>query len=376
MKSRFTKAAAAAMAVAMCLPTAAFATSTTPTSAPTSGSFDTSFDVYSPKLTVSVPVSLDIEVNPMADNTATGVKKFEVASNSIDVLNASVDVEADTPIPVNVTVKATITSKKDDVVTEYNTFTPDATSTKKKINLNLSTAQTAAVAAPKSGETLAFDGEKKLNLAQFEVRTAAVYTTPADSTSITKYGSLLSVDIAGPTTTNTTSGATFSTTAGDVTPAVGSFAVTGTANTNADWKADDVQVAVTYNVKASKPLTITTPAIATAPSFTAGASAADVSIVIPNVGEATVVAMALHNDNDGLYGDFVFEGEDSYEVAYATTGSQTNATITIPKESGTLTFLTGEDYSGKAQDLVIALSDGRYVVSTLTATAAPASSTP
>lgn len=373
MKSRFTKAAAAAMAVAMCLPTAAFATSTTPTSAPTSGSFDTSFDVYSPKLTVSVPVNLDIEVNPMASTSATGVKQFEVASNSIDVLNASVDVEADTAIPVNVTVKAIIASKKDGVVTEYNTFTADATSTKKKINLKLSEAQTAASMKVKDGGTATFDADKKLDLSQYVVGNAAVYTTPKASTSITKYGSLLSVDIAGPTTTNTTSGATFSTTAGDVTPAVGSFAVTGKANTNADWKADDVQVAVTYNVKASKELEITTPAIANAPTFTAGASAADVEIVVPNVGEATVVAMALHNDNDGLYGDFVFEGEDSYEVAYApnaTTTSQTDATITIPKESDALAFLTGEDYSGKKQDLVIALSDGRYVVSTLTVTAA------
>lgn len=373
MKSRFTKVAAAAMAVAMCLPTAAFATSTTPTPAPTSGSFDTSFDVYSPKLTVSVPVKLDVEVNPIADTSATGVRKFTVASNSIDVLNASVDVEADTAIPVNVTVKATIASKKDDVVTEYNSFTVDKTSTKKRINLNLSEAGTAATMEVKDGGTASFDADKKLDLSQYVVDTAAVYTSPKTSTSITKYGSLLSVDIAGPTTSNTTdTGETFSKNASDVTPAVGSFAVTGTANTNADWKADDVQVAVTYNVKASQELEITTPAIANAPTFTAGASAADVEIVVPNVGEATVVAMALHNDNDGLYGDFLFE-EASYEVAYApnaTTNTQTDATITIPKDSGVLAFLAEKNYNKKEQDLVIALSDGRYVVSTLTVTAA------
>ena len=65
------------------------------------------------------------------------------ASNSIDIINASVDTEEDSAIPVNITVNASVT-KKDDVITEYNTFTPDNTSTKKKINLNLTAAKTAA----------------------------------------------------------------------------------------------------------------------------------------------------------------------------------------------------------------------------------------
>lgn len=365
MKHNFKKVLAATLAMTMCVPVCAFAEE---------GTFETSFDVYSPKLTISVPVKLDIEVNPIADSAATTkLEQFTVASNSIDIMNASVDVEKDVAIPVNVTVKAAISSKKDDVVTEYNTFTPDATSTKKRINLNLSEADTAAVLGAgkdDSGAALspAFkDGEKVLDLSKYAVATAAVYnTTPAKSTAITQYGSLLSVNIAGPATTDNTAGATFSSDATKVTAAVGSFAVTGVANTNADWKADDIAVAVTYNVKASKALTITTPAVAAA-TQTSGTSAADVVITVPNVGEATVTAVALHNDNAGAYGDVVWE-EDSYKVEYVagTPATTTDAKITIKKDDSYLVFLAGDDYKTKKQDLIIALSDGRYVVTTLT----------
>ncbi len=369
MKSRFTKIAAAALAMTMCFPTAAFATGA---AAPAingekEGTLDTSFDIYSPALHISVPLKADIQVNPMADSSGTGVGQFTVASNSIDVINASVDTEADKAIPVNVTVKATISSKKDEIVTEYNTFTADATSTKKKINLNLTEAPTAAT-LDTSNRAADAANAKLLDLSKVPVDTAAVYTGATNSTAITSFGSLLSVDIAAPGTDDTTNNSFVDPT--KVKPAVGSFAVTGVANTNADWKKDDVTVAITYNVKASTALSIATPAIATAPAFTSGSAAADVSIVVPNVGESTVTAMALHNANAGLYGDFVFEA-DAYTVAYAenATTNKTDATITIPKDNAVLTtVLTGDDYSGEAQDLVIALSDGRFVVSTLTVT--------
>ena len=213
MKTRkMTKVAAAALAMAMCVPSSVFAAST-PTPAPvqTSGSFNTSFDVYSPKLTIQVPVNLDIEVNPLADSTATGVKKFSVASNSIDIWNASVDTAADsgkgTAIPINVTVKATIAEKKADVITEYNTFTSDVTATTKRINLMLTEAQTAATLKLKTSQLAEYEAadNKVLKLSNWETNAAAIYTTPKQSVAITKYGSLLSVDIAGPATTTTSS---------------------------------------------------------------------------------------------------------------------------------------------------------------------------
>lgn len=354
MKSRFAKITAAAMAVTMCLPMAA--------SAAQEGSFETSFDVYSPVLTISVPTKLDVKVNPIADSSSDGVGKFTVASNSIDIMNASVDVEKDQAIPVNVTVKASVESAAEDVVTEYNTFTADASSMKKKIYLELSEANAAAtIGAGKDDQgtalTPAFDTDKKLDLTKYAVATPAEYGSVTNKAAITKYGSLLSMNIGGPTTTDSTTGATFSTDATKVTATVGSFAVTGEANTNADWKTTDVRVAVTYNVKASKPVTVTTPSVATAPTLTA-ANIADVTIAVPNIGEATVMAVGVHNDES--FGDYVWDA-DAYTVDYTTTAG--TASIKIPKEdAGLKTFA---EFKG-THDLVIGLSDGRMVVSTFT----------
>lgn len=362
MKIQSKKIVAAALAMSMCVPTAAFAAESD-----SAGSFTTSFGVYSPALTISVPVNLDIKVNPIADSSATDVKKFSIASNSIDIANASVDVDADQAIPVVATIQATITSKGEDVVTEYNTFTADVSSTKKRVYLELSEAGTAAVYSAKTGETLAFTTENKLNLGQFEVGTKAVYTTPKASAPITKYGSLLVMSIAGPSTTDNTAGKTFSTDPEAVTPKVGSFAVTGVANTNADWKEDDIAVAVTYNVKASQTVNLTTPTVA-AVTHTSGTSATDLTITVPNVGEATVFAVGCHNDDKDAYGDYNWDSA-AYTVTYApnaTTSTQIDATITFKKDDAGLAFLAGDDYKTKAQDFIVGLSDGRMVVSTLT----------
>lgn len=360
--SRF---AAAALAMAMCVPGTALAAD----EPANSGSFDTSFDVYSPKLTIKVPVNLDVKINPVVNSSATDVNKFEVASQSIDIWNASVDTEADVAIPVNVTVKATITDKAEDVITEYNTFTADITSATKKINLNLSAAQTAAVVAvaDATGDPAVFDTEKKLDLSKWKVGTQAVYTTPAKSTAITKYGSLLSLDIAGPETTDSTAGATFSSDPTKVTPTAGSFAVTGVANTGADWKKDDVKVAVTYSVKASNARNIGTLTVSPV-TWTSGDTATDLSITVPGVGEATVLGVGFHNDK--VYGDYLMEEgkleEGKYKVEYVENAGATDAKITVAKDNAALDFLAGEDTKSKPQDLIIALSDGRYVVSTFT----------
>lgn len=369
MKSQFKKVAATALALSMCAPTAAFATASGGINSDTSGSFDTSFDVYSPALHISVPLKADIEVNPMADSTNTGVKQFSVASNSIDIINASVDTEADTAIPVNVTVNASITKTGQDVVVEYNNFTADPTSVRKRINLNLTQAATAAVLDESGRAALTGDQNKLLDLSTVPVQTAAVYTGATNKATVTKYGSLLSVDIGVPTLEASVT--SFTTDPTKVKPTVGSFAVTGVANTNADWTAEDVQVAITYNVKASQALSIKTPSIASAPTFTAGSSAADVEITIPSVGESKVQAVGLHKDGD--YGDFAW-GTDDYKVDYVANAGATDAKITIPKDDAVLAaYATGAAYNGQPQDLMIALSDGRIVTSTLTcsSTAAP-----
>lgn len=237
----------------------------------------------------------------------------------------------------------------------------------------LSEADTDAVIALKTGETAEYEAadNKVLKLSQWETGTEAVYrtgsaTAPVKSVAITKYGSLLSVDIAKPTLA--TGATSYIGDATKVTPTVGSFAVTGVANASADWKADDIKVEVTYDIKASAARGITTPAIATPPTFASGGTA-DLTIIIPNVGEAKVFAVGCHNDGEGLYGDYIWESS-AYKVTYAensTTPGQIDATITIPKtDAGLSQFLAGNDYKGKKQDFVVGLSDGRMVVSTLT----------
>lgn len=352
MKAKLKKATAAALALAMCMPVSAMAEEQT---------LETSFDLYSPTLTVSVPLKADIRVNPLADSTKTDVNKFTVASNSLDVINASVDVANDKAIPVNVTVKASISQKADNVISTYNTFSANATSPVKKINLNLSNAGTAATVGLATGKTAGFvsNDNKTLKLEDWEVKTAADYSS-GESVAITQWGSSLSVDIAGPTTSDSTAGATFSTDATKVTPKVGSFAVTGTANVGADWKADDIAVDITYDVRASAARSITTPVIATAPTF-ASTGTADLTISVPSIGEAKVTAVAVHND-DSEYKDY-FWTDDAYTVDYTTNAG--TAAIKIPKADSGLAYLA-ESYKGEKQDLVIALSDGRMVVSTLT----------
>ncbi len=354
MKAKLKKATAVALALTMCMPVSAMA-------AETKGTLDTSFDLYSPKLTVSVPLKADIRVNPLADDTKTDVNKFTVASNSIDVINASVDVANDKEIPVNITVKANISKKADDVITEYNTFTANAVSSVKKINLNLSNAQTVAAVDVKSGDAAAFQtDDKTLDLSKWEVKTPAAYGNPTESVAITQWGSSLSLDIAGPTTSNTTAtGATFSTAAADVTPKVGSFAVTGVANVGADWKADDIAVDITYDVRASAARNIKTPTLADVTFASTGS--ADLSITVANIGEAKVTAVAAHND-ESEYKDY-FWTDEAYTVDDTTTPG--TAVIKIPKADSGLAYLA-ESCKGEQQDLAIALSDGRMVVSTLT----------
>lgn len=326
------KIAALAMAVAMCLPMSAFAAQ--------SVEMDTDFDIYSPVLEVNLPVKADVKVNPLADKATTSTD-YTVSSNSIDVVNKTVD--NGKGIPVNVTAQATVAASNQDVVVlyDYANFTEDDASKTKKISLQL--------AEPNMKATVDATGK---------IATHAAYDTPTNTATITKYGSLLSVNVAAPAVTG-----------GTATPTVNSFAVVGKANPNANWMKGDVTVGITYTVKASKPVTVTTPTVAPVTV----AAGADASIVIPNVGEAKVVAFAVHNDEAG-YKDYVWTELDKsvYEITYApnaTITTQTDATIKIDKADPGLVFLAGADNGcqGKAQDLIIALSDGRFVVSTFTA---------
>lgn len=329
MKSQFKKVAAVTLAMAMCLPSLAFAEEDRATidSATRTGSFDTSFDLYAPPITVSVPLKADIRINPLAEDATnaadTTVKNLTVASNSIDIWNSSVD-EDGNGVPVNVMVNATVTNASEGVVQLWNDFSPDLSSTQKKIHLELAEASTAATA----------DGN-----------TAAIYNpnvaSPNNAT-ITRFGSQLSVDIGKPDNSDPVK--------------VGSFAVIGKANVNADWKADDIAVNITYKIKASKALGIKTPKV----SEVVATPGTEKTFTIDNVGEATVLpgGVSAHNEEPGLY--------DLAALDFEATTANGVATVTIPADDAVVKGLHDNPAcAGIPQDLIIALSDGRMVVTTI-----------
>ena len=59
---------------------------------------------------------------------------------------------------------------------------------------------------------------------------------------------------------------------------------------------------------------------------------------------------------------------EDLEIAYVDNSGATDATIKLPAEHATLVYLADEanGCKGEAQDLIIGLSDGRRVVSTVT----------
>lgn len=344
--------AAAALALTMCFPSVASASTI---NSAASGTFNSSFDLYAPTLTISVPLKLDILVNPVpnTDSSNKSVSKFSIASNSINIINASVDTNTAKGIPVNVMVSGLIKAKAADVITVYKDFTPTATDTTKKVFLQLSQANTAAAATAGSSGKVFLDNNtnKRLNLAEWTT-SGGEYDSITNQAVITKNGALLSMDIGAPTGSNLT------TAAANVIPTVGSFAVTGSANASADWKASDVTVEVKYVVKASATRSFTTPALT---AVTGTGATTDVTLVNAiSFGEATVNRLVVHYDALGEDKDIPAADCD---LAVAADGK---VTLKLKANSATLTALSKEPYKGKTLDLAIVLSDGRVVVTTLT----------
>lgn len=331
----------------------------------------TDFAVNSPVLTLNVPTSTSLTVNPFYDGSATAADGFSISTEDIYILNASTDVEKDMGIPVNVTVKAQITSKGAGVLTQYNDFTEDFSSTDKKVNLNLVESKTGVAAALISGKTAALDStSKKLNIGDFE-GSGADYkdSAVANKMTVTEYGAKISIDVAAPTSSVTPSGSTkaFSSDASKITPGASAFALVGKANPGADWSESDLAVKLVYDAKASNAVNVAVPTIATAPEFKL-ASPADVSIAVSDVKTATVTGVALHAPELSA-DDFAFE---DYTVTYteATVSGKTTTTaaIKIPKTNGILTAAAGLNKETTPYDLIVVLSDGRVVTTTLSVT--------
>lgn len=361
------KTAAMALALAMCFPGVVSASSAPAFNNKETATFTSSFGVYSPTLTISVPLKLDVRVNPVAPGTGTGVDTlFSIASNSVDIINASVNETLKEDIPVNVTVTATIKAKAAGVVTSYRSFTKSTESAVKKVFLQLQEAGTAAQLTGTSPDFV--NGTTHLDLNDWSVTTAAQYTTDdTNKVPITKYGALLSMDMGGVKIKSGSTETDVTADAGEVEPSVKSFAVTGVANTSAEWKSTDLTLEIKYVVKASEARGITPP---TVPAVVRQASATtDQTVVVTGVGSATVTGLAIHNDADSKIGDVPFGAAEFKSVTDSTGGSGAGtATITISKDAAIFKNLSTDAYKGVEEELVIGLSDGRVVVTTLKVT--------
>jgi aspartate 1-decarboxylase len=344
------KFTAALMAMTMCGATAFAADATTQSAS--SGTISSAFGVYSPTIVVSVPLKADVQVNPMYDSSATAgtLKTFSVASKDIIIGNATVDADSTdstgtkkVAIPVSVTAKATLSKVGDGVVTHYakTNFTASDSSTAKEIQLNLTQGTVTA-------------GATKLDTSD----DTAVYT--GKTTPVTSWGSQIQFDVAKPTLKSD------STAAEEY--GLGAFAITGTANTNADWKEEDLAVTITYNVKASSYAGAPVGTV-TDPQINKGADAVFL-LTKADLADSKVISVGLHNNGDGGYGDYVIPSDDwkveICENAGTPTGAAVgDAVITVSKDNVGLANL-GENFAGKAQDFVIVTEDGRFIVTTLT----------
>jgi hypothetical protein len=275
-----------------------------------------------------------------------------VASKDIMISNSSKDTDPSDStkfvgLPVSVIAKATISKTGDDVVTHYypSAFTASESSTAKEVNLNLT----------KGTVTLGTD-KTKLDGA------TAVYPESGKSTPITAWGSQIQFKIDAPK---------MKTDGSDVDEiSAGAFAVTGKANTNADWTKDDINVSITYNIKASK--YDGAPAGTVAPVQVAKGADAVFKLLKADLADSKVISVGLHNNSADGYGDYIIPLEDWSVEICETAGTPTGAAvgdaiITVKKENVGLGNLA-DNYAGKAQDFVIVTEDGRFITTTLTVT--------
>lgn len=345
MKTKMTKLSALALAFTMGFSTVAFAAT-----ASNSGTISSKFSLYSPTLTVTVPASADVQVNPLMTTTTSNgtVDEFEVASKALIFTNKTIDTDPTDstkkkPIPLTVTVTAKAVPGEG-VVTHYNNgvgyFESNATSTKKEIFLQMSTG-TAKVDDTDSSSKL---DDKKVTAKGFG-------TTKA--TPVTSYGSKLQFNVAGPTLDTSTS-----TTVEQL--GAGACAITGDANYNADWAEKDLTVTVTYSIKAST-YTGAPEGNVTAVSASKGADAT-FTLTKGNLEGAELSDIAFHNNGKDGYGDIILDKADYT----AETKANGDIEVTFAGDGTIAGILGGDSFIDKPQDVVFALSDGRMFVSSLT----------
>lgn len=344
MKSkRVTRLLACALATTMCA-VPVFASSADPTTSITQDNYDGSvnldFGKESINVQVSVPTSAALRVNPMAtvSSGATAVSGAQIASRDLRIINRTYartpgSVSANQGVAVIVTARAQVLGKGDGVKVVYN-----------KAN---------------AGSNV-FSQDSDAKNVMMELQEGLLPNISGNGTygrgakaKVTELGSRIKFDVAAPTSVSAGDNVTVP----DANVGKAAMAILGEATINAAWQTDDLNVGLVYNIKASNStVTDTQPILA-------GVTGNTITIPAATLNEATVEAVAIQDPKKDTYGFFPLEFD---ETTY-TTNASGDATLTI--DSGVIDYLKTDDSlkgASNPQDLIIALSDGRVIVTTLT----------
>lgn len=328
MKSkRVTKLLACVLATSMCaVPVAAASSDTKPITDDKEYTLDVDFGVNSPVIDVTVPTKADVKVNPYNKTTNTGaLNEFTVASKELVISNNTKNVDDGTGVALLCTVRGTITNTAEGVGVSYNTFVPKAGSEKKLIHLDLTSANTASGT---QSENNTFGG------------TTAVTKVP-----MTKVGSRLQLPISASSNTA---------------PGYGAFAVTGTANVAAEWADTDVNVSLSYRVRAIQEAPVNNPnisAVTVTSANVANQATQIATITETEMGDGVSVTGVIIHSPENEFEDYPLTSEQLDITQDATNGY----VVKIKAADPGLTFLGGASFKGKGQDLLIGLSDGRIM---------------
>lgn len=289
---------------------------------------------------VSVPTSAALRVNPMAtvSSGATAVSGAQIASRDLRIINRTYartpgSVSANQGVAVIVTARAQVLGKGDGVKVVYN-----------KAN---------------AGSNV-FSQDSDAKNVMMELQEGLLPNISGNGTygrgakaKVTELGSRIKFDVAAPTSVSAGDNVTVP----DANVGKAAMAILGEATINAAWQTDDLNVGLVYNIKASNStVTDTQPILA-------GVTGNTITIPAATLNEATVEAVAIQDPKKDTYGFFPLEFD---ETTY-TTNASGDATLTI--DSGVIDYLKTDDSlkgASNPQDLIIALSDGRVIVTTLT----------
>lgn len=337
MKSRrVTKLLACVLATTMCA-VPVFASEPNVTADDTTNEIGVSFGKKGVNVRVSVPTTANLQVNPFWVNAPNTVSGSEIASDDLRIINRTwredeTSATGKSGVSVNVTAGATINNKAEGVKIIYqtpaaNADTFAANSEEKNVKMEL-----------KSGTLDDISGN-------------GTYTG-GSSAVVTQLGSRIKFAVDAPTSVSSDDSSTVS----DGDAGLGAMAILGNATVNASWVNSDLEVGVVYNIKASN-----TPDSypAAAPTFTSGKT----TITDAMLNKATIERVCLQDPVGDEYGLFDIDLEAEGTLKAVTT-SGGGVELTIPTETQTFLKETAT-LKGKPQDVLIQLSDGRVLTSTV-----------